>query len=98
MPLAIETIIAVTVAPSTIKRANKKRTYAIHSANDEMMEHVKLYDEIKVVFEGGNLKRLSDTIEWKGKKLSEVEWDKLLFSNCRFQICRGCWYTTPVLP
>ena len=83
MPSAIETIIAVTVAPPTIKRANKKRTYAIHSANDEMMEHVKLYDEIKVVFEGGNLKRLSDTMEWKGKKLSEVEWDKLLFSNCR---------------
>lgn len=83
MPSAIETIIAVTVAPSTIKRANKKRTYAIHSANDEMMEHVKLYDEIKVAFEGGNLKRLSDTIEWKGKKMSEAEWDKLLFSNCQ---------------
>ena len=78
---AIETIIAV-AAPPFIKRAKKKRTNAIHSANDEMMEHVKLYDEIKVAFDdGGNLKELSDTIEWKGKKLSEVDWDKLLFTK-----------------
>ena len=50
---SIEAIITVT-APATIERT-KKRTYVVHSANDKMMEYVKLYDKIKVAFDEGKL-------------------------------------------
>ena len=71
-----------TAAKAIVPRINSERKD--YSANDEMMDAVRKWDEIKLAFERGGLPGLVENVEWEGKKISAGQWSKKVFCPTRY--------------
>ena len=71
-----------TAAKAIVPRINSERKD--YSANDEMMDAVRKWDEITLAFERGGLPGLVENVEWEGKKISAGQWSKKIFCPTRY--------------
>ena len=71
-----------TAAKAIVPRINSKRKD--YSANDEMMDAVRKWDEITLAFGRGGLPGLEENVEWEGKKISAGQWSKKVFCPTRY--------------
>ena len=71
-----------TAAKAIVPRINSERKD--YSANDEMMDAVRKWDEITLAFERGGLPGLEENVEWEGKKISAGQWSKKVFCPTRY--------------
>ena len=55
-----------------------------YSANDEMMDAVRKWDEITLAFGRGGMPGLVENVEWEGKKISAGQWSKKVFCPTRY--------------
>jgi len=71
-----------TAAKAIVPRINSERKD--YSANDEMMDAVRKWDEITLAFGRGGLPGLVENVEWEGKKISAGQWYNKVFCPTRY--------------